>query len=148
MTMTGGGCSDDAPRSHVDASCVSNHYKFTGKEREAESGLDYFGARHYASTMGRFMSPDPSGLLAQNPAELESLRICSRVPHLFAPANRWDCNLNKRLSSSKLLNTESKPLISQHFHFRLIRSTSARICHTRSRVGSVDSHRVENHNRG
>jgi RHS repeat-associated protein len=31
---------------------------FTGKERDAESGLDYFGARYYASTMGRFMSPD------------------------------------------------------------------------------------------
>ena len=33
---------------------------FTGKERDTESGLDYFGARHYSSTMGRFMSPDPS----------------------------------------------------------------------------------------
>ena len=33
--------------------------KFTGKERDAESGLDYFGARYNASTMGRFMSPDP-----------------------------------------------------------------------------------------
>jgi RHS repeat-associated protein len=32
---------------------------FTGKERDAESGLDYFGARYYASSMGRFMSPDP-----------------------------------------------------------------------------------------
>jgi RHS repeat-associated protein len=31
----------------------------TGKERDAESGNDYFGARYYASTMGRFMSPDP-----------------------------------------------------------------------------------------
>jgi RHS repeat-associated protein len=30
----------------------------TGKERDAESGNDYFGARYYASTMGRFMSPD------------------------------------------------------------------------------------------
>jgi RHS repeat-associated protein len=34
-------------------------YVFTGKERDAESGLDYFGARYYASSMGRFMSPDP-----------------------------------------------------------------------------------------
>lgn len=33
-------------------------YKFTGKERDTESGLDYFGARYYASSMGRFMSPD------------------------------------------------------------------------------------------
>jgi RHS repeat-associated protein len=32
--------------------------KFTGKERDAESGLDYFGARYYASSMGRWMSPD------------------------------------------------------------------------------------------
>lgn len=30
----------------------------TGKERDAESGLDYFGARYYGSTMGRWMSPD------------------------------------------------------------------------------------------
>jgi RHS repeat-associated protein len=33
-------------------------YKFTGKERDSESGLDYFGARHYASSMGRWMVPD------------------------------------------------------------------------------------------
>lgn len=33
-------------------------YKFTGKERDAESGLDYFGARYYGSSMGRFTSPD------------------------------------------------------------------------------------------
>ncbi len=39
-----------------------NTYKFTGKERDAESGLDNFGARYMASTMGRFMSADPSRL--------------------------------------------------------------------------------------
>ena len=32
---------------------------FTGKERDAESGLDNFGARYNSSDMGRFMSPDP-----------------------------------------------------------------------------------------
>jgi RHS repeat-associated protein len=31
---------------------------FTGKERDTESGNDYFGARYYSSAMGRFMSPD------------------------------------------------------------------------------------------
>jgi len=35
-----------------------NHFKFTGKERDSESGNDYFGARYYASTMGRWLSPD------------------------------------------------------------------------------------------
>jgi RHS repeat-associated protein len=33
-------------------------YRYTGKERDAESGNDYFGARYYASSMGRWMSPD------------------------------------------------------------------------------------------
>jgi RHS repeat-associated protein len=40
-------------------SCPQN-YKFTGKERDGESGLDYFGARYYANSLGRFMSPDPA----------------------------------------------------------------------------------------
>jgi RHS repeat-associated protein len=30
----------------------------TGKERDTESGNDYFGARYYASSMGRWLSPD------------------------------------------------------------------------------------------
>jgi RHS repeat-associated protein len=37
---------------------VTQHYRFTGKERDTESGLDNFGARYFASTMGRFMTPD------------------------------------------------------------------------------------------
>ena len=32
--------------------------RYTGKERDAESGNDYFEARYYSSAMGRFMSPD------------------------------------------------------------------------------------------
>jgi RHS repeat-associated protein len=34
-------------------------YKFTGKERDAATGLDNFGARYDSSSIGRFMSPDP-----------------------------------------------------------------------------------------
>jgi RHS repeat-associated protein len=30
----------------------------TGKERDSETGLDYFGARYNSSNLGRFMSPD------------------------------------------------------------------------------------------
>src|SRR5208282_4238208 len=37
---------------------VAQNYKFTGKERDTESGLDNFGARYNASNLGRFMSPD------------------------------------------------------------------------------------------
>jgi RHS repeat-associated protein len=36
----------------------SNHYKFTGKERDAEPQLDYFGARYYSNGLGRWVSAD------------------------------------------------------------------------------------------
>lgn len=32
--------------------------RFTGKERDGESGLDYYGARYYSSAQGRFTTPD------------------------------------------------------------------------------------------
>ena len=32
--------------------------RYTGKERDTESGNDYFGARYYNSATGRFLSPD------------------------------------------------------------------------------------------
>jgi RHS repeat-associated protein len=56
-------------------SCTNNlqfptEHHFTGKERDTESGNDYFGARYYASSMGRWMSPDPLQWIGwQNPAE-------------------------------------------------------------------------------
>jgi RHS repeat-associated protein len=42
----------------LDTQPTAMRYKFTGKERDAESGLDYFGARYYASSLGRWMIPD------------------------------------------------------------------------------------------
>ncbi len=40
-------------------SAEGNKFKFTGKERDSESGLDNFGKRYFGSAMGRFMTPDP-----------------------------------------------------------------------------------------
>jgi RHS repeat-associated protein len=37
--------------------CTQN-YKFTGKERDSESGLDNFIKRYFGSNFGRFMAPD------------------------------------------------------------------------------------------
>ena len=34
-------------------------YKFTGKERDVETGYDYFGARYYDSRIGRWLQIDP-----------------------------------------------------------------------------------------
>jgi len=55
----------------------------TGKERDAESGLDYFGARYYGSNMGRFMSPDwaskPEAVPYSSLANPQSLNLYSYV---------------------------------------------------------------------
>jgi RHS repeat-associated protein len=60
--------------------CVTIHpsvcaHHFTSKERDTESGNDYFGARYYGSSMGRFMSPDWSDKAEPVPyARLENLQ--------------------------------------------------------------------------
>ena len=49
-------CSTDATEHH-----------FTGKEHDAETGNDYFGARYFNSGMGRWLSPDWSAKVAPVP---------------------------------------------------------------------------------
>ncbi len=43
--------------------------RFTGKERDQETGLDYFGARYFSGAQGRFGSPDPVNVLSQKIAD-------------------------------------------------------------------------------
>jgi len=50
---------------------------FTGKERDAESGLDYFGSRYYSSSMGRFSTADPSGLAYADQTNPQSYKLYS-----------------------------------------------------------------------
>jgi RHS repeat-associated protein len=50
-----------ASKSGVDLSL--KRYRFTGKERDEETGLDYFGVRYYASWLGRWTSGDPGGFV-------------------------------------------------------------------------------------
>ncbi len=45
---------------------------FTEQERDAETGLDHFWYRQYSSTEGRWLSPDPAGLAAADPADPQS----------------------------------------------------------------------------
>jgi RHS repeat-associated protein len=60
----------------------SNHYKFTGKERD-ETGLDYFGARYYSNGLGRFITADWAAKATAVPyaefADPQSLNLYSYV---------------------------------------------------------------------
>ncbi len=38
-------------------------YRYTGKERDEETGLYYHGARYYAAWLGRWTAADPAGLV-------------------------------------------------------------------------------------
>src|ERR1700689_3040544 len=79
---------------------VRSHYKFTGKERDSESGLANFGARYNASTMGRFMTPDwsskPAAVPFADPANPQSLNLYSYVTNNFLSrtdplGHNWFC---------------------------------------------------------
>jgi RHS repeat-associated protein len=49
---------DVGPFGEVFAGGSSDPFVFTGKERDAESGNDFFGARYYSNNTGRWMTPD------------------------------------------------------------------------------------------
>ena len=53
-----------APRSSPDVNRWTSSpkiYRYSGKERDDSTGLYYYGARYYASWLGRWLSPDPAG---------------------------------------------------------------------------------------
>jgi len=65
-------------------------YRFTGKERDSESGLDNFGPRYYASLMGRFMSPDPFGGHYTDPQTLNKYAYARNNPLRFTDPTGYD----------------------------------------------------------
>jgi RHS repeat-associated protein len=70
---------DYTPYGIVAYGTASDPYQFTSKERDSESMLDNFGARHYASSIGRFMVPDPAGRAAQDPMNPQSWNLYAYV---------------------------------------------------------------------
>lgn len=46
-----------------DINAAAKRYRYTGKEREEETGLYYHGARYYACWLGRWTAADPTGFV-------------------------------------------------------------------------------------
>ncbi len=71
--------------------------KFTQKERDNETGLDFFEARYYASTQGRFTSPDPLYVELRRLIDPQQLNIYSYTrnnPLRFTDPDGLDIKLN------------------------------------------------------
>ena len=71
--------------------CTQNLYKFEGKERDAETGNDDFGARYYSNRFGRWLSADWSNVPApvpyanlSNPQTLNLYSMVGDDPESFA----------------------------------------------------------------
>ncbi|WP_220464965.1 RHS repeat-associated core domain-containing protein [Granulicella sp. 5B5] len=73
---------------------TGNNYKFSGKERDPETGLDDFGARYYESALGRFMTPDwdakPITVPYAKFGDPQTLNLYSYVEN--GPVNRVDAD--------------------------------------------------------
>ena len=85
----------------------NNHYKFTGKERDSESNLDYFGARHMSSPMGRFTAPDPSVLsvLPKNPQTWNRYGYVYNNPFSFRDDNgKWPTKIHEQIIDNAFPN--------------------------------------------
>jgi RHS repeat-associated protein len=79
---------------HVITNTCPQNYKFTGKERDTETGNDDFGARYYSSSLGRWLSPDWSAIPAPvpyatltNPQSLNLYGYVGNNPETFADIN-------------------------------------------------------------
>lgn len=77
-------------------------HKFTQKERDIETGLDYFLARYYSSTQGRFTSPDefqggPRELFALDTTDREKQPLA--YSHILSPQslNKYQYCMNNPL---------------------------------------------------
>ena len=69
----------------------TTHYKFEGKERDTETGNDYFGARYYSNRFGRWLSSDWSAVPVAvpyanltNPQTLNLYGMVADDPESFA----------------------------------------------------------------
>jgi RHS repeat-associated protein len=94
----------------------ATEHHFTGKERDSESGNDYFDARYYASTMGRFLSPDWSAKIEPVPYskldDPQSLNLYAyvmnnplvRIDPDGHGCNGWGCLEQQQTEAEKQLN--------------------------------------------
>jgi len=89
------------------------HYRYTGMERDEETGLNYHGARYYAPWLGRWTAADPIGII-------DSLNLFVYVNGNPIILNDLNGNKSKN-TNNKGLRFSSKSEISVHEFVAMIR---------------------------
>ncbi len=97
-------------KSYID---TGNNYKFTGKERDKESHLDYFNARYLDTKLGRFMKADIVTGDIQNPQTLNRWIYCVNNPMKYVDLDGFSLisieeNFNIRIKIGNYLETSTK----------------------------------------
>jgi RHS repeat-associated protein len=64
--------------------------KFTLKERDNETGLDYFGARYYSSNQGRFTGVDPYNIILEKQADEHSAVATRQFLRYLGEPQNWN----------------------------------------------------------
>jgi len=75
------------------AGSAANNKRFVGKEKDTETGLDYFGARYMNDKLGRFISPDQVG-----PVDPRSNKTNEKMLSNAQRLNRYAYSLNNPYS--------------------------------------------------
>jgi RHS repeat-associated protein len=79
---------------------------FAGGMRDTETNGDHFGAREYAKTQGRWLTPDPAGLGAVDLSDPQSWNPYSYVTNqpctLIDPFGLSECNFNIAVNGQSL----------------------------------------------
>jgi RHS repeat-associated protein len=104
-----------------DANCFGDavRQKLTSKERDVETGLDYFVARYYSSSQGRFTGVDAAGPDPTRPQTLNRYQYCLNNPLRYIdPDGRYEEDVHRDLTFAIALaagfNTGSAKAIAKY----------------------------------
>ncbi|OCL02579.1 SpvB-domain-containing protein, partial [Glonium stellatum] len=95
-------------------------YRFTGKERDEESGLSYHGARYLAPWIARWTSPDPAGLIdglnlfsycSANPVSFNDPGGTNGKPTVTVRPHFWGYNAQGTGDSQMVVTIDETPAV-------------------------------------
>jgi RHS repeat-associated protein len=108
------------------ANACPQNYKFTGYERDSETGLDYAFYRHYSARLGRFLQPDALGGSLTAPQSLNRYAYALNDPCTMTdPLGLTPCTLNIAINYNANLSVAQKTALQNQINALFGPSVSA-----------------------